>query len=73
MAKEKKHSLLRTAGKVTLVGGTAYLASGYYLFRNIFDVHHSSLYKKEDESLDEALNHSMNELSYEDHFIDAFD
>ncbi|MBR2067194.1 MAG: alpha/beta hydrolase [Solobacterium sp.] len=73
MAKKKKHTLLKVVGTTAVVGGASYMAAGYYIFRNLFDMKNSNLNTKEkavaDEEKREWLNHSIKD----DEFIDSYD
>lgn len=42
--KKKKHTLLKAAGVTAITGAAVYAGSGYYIFRNVFDLQHSTLY-----------------------------
>jgi len=44
MAGKKKHTALKVLGAATAAGACAYGGLSYYVFRNAFDVQHSSLY-----------------------------
>lgn len=76
--KKKKHTLLKVAGATAVTGAAAYAGFGYYVFRNAFDLQHSTLYTGKNgvkrlavgsDGKNEWFAHSTRD----DDFIDSYD
>lgn len=75
---ENKHTLLKVVGATALAGAAAYGGSGFFIFRNAFDLLHSNLYTptrgikklpKTDDERQEWFAHSTRD----DEFLDSYD
>lgn len=73
MAKKKKHTLLKVVGTTAIVGGASYMGLGYYIFRNLYDLKNSRLYKNEDVELSDEVKEFLDHSSIDDDFIDSYD
>ena len=77
MSKKKNHPILKTVGITAAAGVCAYAGTGYALFRKLFDLNNSSLYKgigiRRLTSADSEKNNWFTHSTRDDDFLDSYD